>query len=152
MGLDIEYFSNQNHVTDLQKLNDNKLKFIIGLLEDVLEEFRINDGFETKDIIKACGKAIDLFEDFSFILYEYARILEENDLPFYDETNTECLIFNIKMIIINLKTVSSIRLSKEEVIDFGNNCLRELQAFYNSMNEYINEEYNIWEAERCKQG
>ena len=151
MGLDIEYFSNQNHITDLQKLNDEELYFVIGLLEDVLEEFLINDGFEAKDIIKTCGKAIDLFKDFHFILYEYMRVLGENDLPFCDKANTERLISDIETIISNLKIVSTVRVSKEKVNDLGNDCLRELQAFYNSMNEYINEEYNIWEAERCKQ-
>ena len=42
MGLDLEYFKNQIHVTDLQKLNENELKFIIRLFEDVLEEFKKN--------------------------------------------------------------------------------------------------------------
>ena len=152
MVLDINYFSKQIHVIDLQKLNDKELCFVIDLLKDALEEFRINDGFEEKDIIKAYGKAIDLFKDFNFILYDYMNVLRENDLPFCERANTERLIDNIETIISNLKQLSTVRVSKEKVIDLGNNCSRDLQIIYNSINEYINEEYNIWEAERCKQG
>ena len=150
MGLDMEYFSKQNHITDLQKLNENELKPIIGLLEDVLEEFLISYGFKTKDIIKACDKAIDLFKDFNFILYGYMYVSGENNLPFYNRKNTECLISAIDTIITNLKRLGVVRESKEKVTDDGNDCLRELRAFYNSMNDYITEEYNIWEKEESE--
>ena len=159
MGLDLEYFSKQNHVYDLQKLNENELKPIIGLLEDVLEEFLINDGFNTKDIIKGCDKAIKLFRDFNFILCGYMNVIGRNDynnvwdynLPFYNRTDTERLISIIDMIITNLKRLGMVRESKEKLIDDGYNCLRELRVFYDSMNDYITEEYIIWEAERCRQ-
>ena len=58
MGLDLEYFKNQTHVSDLQKLNENELYFIIRLFEDELEEFNINDGFKTKGIIIACMRRL----------------------------------------------------------------------------------------------
>ena len=151
MGLDLEYFKNQMHVSDLQKLNENELKFIIRLFEDVLEEFNINDGFETKDIIKTCNKVFDLFKEFRFILYDYMDVLKENDLPFCDKTDTERLISNIDTIVNNLKKISAVRVSKEKVNDLGETCLLNLRVFYGSMNDYITEEYNIWEAERCKQ-
>ena len=151
MGLDLEYFKNQMHVSDLQKLNENELKFIIRLFEDVLEEFNINDGFETKYIIKTCNKVFDLFKDFRFILYGYMDVLRENDLPFCDETDTERLISNIDTIVNNLIKIKAVRVSKEKVNDLGETCLLNLRVFYGSMNDYITEEYNIWEAERCKQ-
>ena len=151
MGLDLEYFKNQIHVTDLQKLNENELKFIIRLFEDVLEEFNINDGFKTKDIIKTCNKVFDLFKDFRFILYGYMDVLKENDLPFCDKTNSERLILNMDSIINNLKNISAVRVSKEKVNNLSETCLLNLRVFYGSMNDYITDEYNIWEAERCKQ-
>ena len=151
MGLNIEYFKNQMHISDLQKLNDNELKFIIRLFEDVLEEFNINDGFETKDIIKTCNKVFDLFKDFRFILYGYMDVLRENDLPFCDKTNTKRLILNMDSIISNLKNIIAVRVSKEKVNDLSKTCLLNLRAFYDSMNDYIIEAYNIWEAERCNQ-
>ena len=152
MGLDLKYFKNQMHISDLQKLNENELKFIIRLLEDDLEEFNINDGFEVKDIIKTCNKVFDLFKDFRFILYGYMDVLRENDLPFCDKTDTERLISNIDTIITNLKIISAVKkIPKEKLIDLGNTCLLNLRVFYDSMNEYIIDEYNTWEAERCNQ-
>ena len=151
MGLDLEYFKNQMHVSDLQKLNENELKFIIRLLEDELEEFNINDGFKTKGIIIACNKTFDLFKDFSFILYGYMDVLKENDLPFCNKTNTKRLISNIDSIVNNLTKIKAVRVSKEKVNDLGETCLLNLWVFYDSIDDYITEEYNIWEAERCKQ-
>ena len=151
MVLDINYFSNQIHVDDLQKLNDKELKFIIHLLQDELEEFNILHDFKAKGIIEACNKVFELLKDFRFILYGYMDVIKENDLPFCERANTKRLIDNIESIISDLKQLSTVRVSKEKVIYLGNNCSRNLQIIYNSINEYINEEYNIWEAERCRQ-
>ena len=82
MGLDLEYFKNQTHASDLQKLNEKELKFIISLLGDEQKEFNINDGFKTKGIIIACNKTFDLLKDFRFILYGYMDVIKENDFPF----------------------------------------------------------------------
>ena len=150
MGLDLEYFKNQTHVSDLQKLNENELKFIIRLLEDELEEFNINDGFKTKGIIIACNETFDLFKDFSFILYGYMDVLRENDLSFCDKTYTERLISNIDTIVNNLTKIKAVRVSKEKVNDLVDTCLLNLRVFYDSMSDYITEEYNIWEAEKCR--
>ena len=51
MGLDLEYFKDQTHVSDLQKLNEKELYFIIRLLEDEQKEFNINDGFKAKGLM-----------------------------------------------------------------------------------------------------
>ena len=37
MGLDLEYFKDQTYISDLEKLNEKELYFIIRLLEDELE-------------------------------------------------------------------------------------------------------------------
>ena len=151
MGLDLEYFKDQMHIRDLQKLNEDELKFIIRLLEDDLEKFNIISGFKIKDIIKTCNAVFDLFKDFRFILYGYMDVLRENDLPFCDKTDTERLILNMDSIISNLERIKAVRVSKEKVNDLVETCLLNLRVFYGSINDYINEEYNIWEAERCKQ-
>ena len=151
MGLDLEYFKNQTHISDLQKLNEKELYFIIRLLEDELEEFNINDGFKTKGIIIACNETFDLLKDFRFILYGYMDVLKENDLPFCNKTDTERLISNIDTIVNYLTKIKAVRISKEKVNDLVDTCLLNLRVFYDLMDEYITEEYNIWEAERCKQ-
>ena len=151
MGLDLEYFKNQTHVSDLQKLNDKELYFIIRLFRDELEEFNINNGFKTKGLIKACNETIDLFKDFRFILYGYMDVIKENDLSFCDKTNTERLISNIDKIDNYLTKIKTVRVSKEKVNDLVDTCLLNIRLFYDSMNEYIKEEYYLWEAVRSRQ-
>ena len=147
MGLDLEYFKNQIHISDLENLNENELKFIILLLQDELKEFNINDGFEPIGIIKACYRMFDLLKDFLFILYGYMDVIKENDLSFCDKSNTENLILDIETIDSYLiKKINSVRVSKEKVNDLVDTCLLHLRLLYDSMDEYIKEEYNLWEA------
>ena len=151
MGLDLEYFKNQTHISDLQKLNEKELYFIIRLLQDELKEFNINDGFEVKDIIKTCNKTFELLKDFRFILYGYMDVMRENDLSFCDKTNTERLISNIDTIDNYLTKIKAVRVSKEKVNDLVDTCLLNMRLFYDSMDEYITEEYYLWEAVRSRQ-
>ena len=150
MVLDINYFSNQIHVDDLQKLNDKELYFI-RLLEDELKEFNINDGFRTKGIIIACNKTFELLKDFRFILYGYMDVIKENDLSFCNKTDTESLLKNIDNIDNYLTRIKAVRILKEKINDLVDTCLLNLRMFYDSMNDYITEEYNLWEAVKSRQ-
>ena len=80
--MDLEYFKNQTHITDLQKLKDQELYFIIPLFRDELEYFNNFDGFKLKGLIIACNKMKDLIKDFRFILNGYMNIINENDISF----------------------------------------------------------------------
>ena len=151
MGLDLEYFKKQMHVSDLQKLNDKELYFIIRLFEDELEYFNINDGFETKGIIIACNKTFDLLKDFRFILYGYMDVMKENDLSFCNKTGIEHLLKNIDNIDNYLTRIKAVRILKDKLNDLVDTCLLYLRLCYDSMDEYIREEYYLWEAERSRQ-
>ena len=154
MCLDLEYFKKQMHINDLQNLNENELKFIIRLLEDELEEFNINDGFESEELIKACYKTFVVFKDFRYVLYGYKLMIRKYKLSFCDKTNTEHLITNMDAIIDNLKNILEarvVRVSKEKLNDLVDTVILNIRVFYDMIDDYITEEYNIWEAERCKQ-
>ena len=151
MSLDLEYFKKQMHINDLLNLNEKELYFSIRLLQDELKEFNINDGFETKGIIRAYDKVFSLFKDFRYIIYGYNYAIEKYNLSFCDKTNTERLISNIETIINNLTKIKAVRVSKEKINDLVDTCLLNLWIFYDSIDEYITEEYNIWEAEISKQ-
>ena len=150
MGLDLEYFKNQMHINDLLKLNDNELYFIIRLLEDELKAFN-NDGFKTKGIIRACNEVFDLFKDLRFILYGYMDVMRENDLFFCDKTDTEHLINNMDSIVNILKTIGEIMASKDKLNDLVDTVILKLRVLYDSLSEYIIDEYNSWEALRCNE-
>ena len=151
MGLDLEYFKNQTHTSDLQKLNEKELKFIISLLEDELKKFNINDGFKPKGIIITCNETFELLKDFRFILYGYIDVIKENNLSFCNKTVTERLLKNIDNIDNYLTRIKAVRILKEKLNYLVDTCLLYLRLFYDSMDKYITEEYNIWEAEISKQ-
>ena len=118
---------------------------------DEQKKFNINDGFKTKGIIIACNKTFDLLKDFRFILYGYMDVIKENNLPFCNKTGIESLLKNIDTIDNYLTRIKAVRILKEKLNDLVDTCLLYLRVLYNLMDEYITEEYNIWEAEISKQ-
>ena len=90
--MDLEYFKNQTHITDLQKLKDQELYFIIRLFRDKLEYFNNFDGFKLEGLIIACNKMKDLIKDFRFILNGYMNIINENNLSFCSIIDIERLL------------------------------------------------------------
>ena len=151
MGLDLEYFKDQKHINDLQKLNDKELKFIIRLLQEELEAFNKNDDFKTKGIIKACNETFDLFKNFRFILSGYIDVIEENDLSYCDKKTTEELLNKIVSIVNNLKSIGLIKKSKDRLNELAENSILNIRLFYDSMNKYILDEYYLWEALKSRE-
>ena len=151
MGLDLENLKNQTHITDLQKLNENELKSIIRLLQDELKEFNIIQDFKAKGINEACNKTFNILKDFRFILYGYMDVMNVNDLFFCNKTDTERLIKNINTIDNYLTRIKTVRILKGKLNDLVDTCLLYLRLFYDSINEYIKEEFNIWEAVKSRQ-
>ena len=151
MSLDLDYFKKQMHINDLINLNEKELKFIIRLLGDELEEFNNLHGFKTKGLIIAYEKIFSLFKDFRYIIHGYNHAIEKYNLSFCNKTDTERLVSNIETIVNNLPKIKAVRVSKEKINDLVGTCLLNLRVFYDSMDEYITEEYNIWEAELSKQ-
>ena len=64
MSLGIDYFIDQTHITDLQKLKDEELYFIIRLFRDELENFNESEEFKLKGLIIACNEMENLIKDF----------------------------------------------------------------------------------------
>ena len=75
MSLPIEYFIKQKHITDLEKLKDKELYFIIRLFRDELEKFNESEEFKLKGLIKVCNEMKDLIKNFRFILNGYIEVI-----------------------------------------------------------------------------
>ena len=151
MSLDLEYFKDQTHVSDLQKLNEKELYFIIRLLEDEQKEFNINDGFKAKGIIIACNKTFDLLKDFRFILNGYMDVINEKDLSFCCKTDIERLLTNMDTIENYLTKIKAVRVSKEKVNDLVDTCLLNIRMLYDFSNDFIYVENNLWNAYNSRQ-
>ena len=144
--MDLEYFKNQIHITDLQKLKDEELYFIIRLFKDELEYFNNYDGFKIKGLIIACDEMKDLIKDFRSILNGYMEVINENDLSFCSKKDIERLLSYMDKIENYLIRIKAVRLLKEKVNDLVNTCLLNIRIFYDFLNDFIYVENNLWNA------
>ena len=142
MSLDLEYFKDQTHISDLQKLNEKELYFIIRLFKDELEYFNIYDGFKPKGLIIACNEMKDLIKNFRFIL----NVINEKDLSFCCKTDIERLLTNMDTIENYLTKIKAVRVSKEKVNDLVDTCLLNIRMLYDFLNDFIYVENNLWNA------
>ena len=142
MSLPIEYFISQTHITDLQKLQDEKLYHIIRLFRDELEKF---NEFKLKGLIIACDEMKDLIKDFRFILNGYIGVINKQ-LPFCLKEEIEELLKEMDKIENNLDKIKAVRLLKEKVDELGNKCLYKMRILYDSLNDFIYWESCYWES------
>ena len=143
MSLPIEYFTDQTHITDLEKLQDEKLYHIIRLFRDELEKF---NEFKLKGLIIACNEIKDLIKDFRFILNGYGYIgVINKQLPFCLKEEIEELLKEMDKIENNLDKIKAFILSKEKVNELGNKCLYKMQILYDSLNDFIYWESCFWD-------
>ena len=141
MSLPIEYFTDQKHITDLEKLQDEKLYHIIRLFRNELEKF---NEFNLKGLIIACNEIKDLIKDFRFILNGYIGVINKQ-LPFCLKEEIEELLKEMDKIENNLDKIKAVILSKEKVNELGNKCLYKMQILYDSLNDFIYWESCFWD-------
>ena len=144
--MDLEYFKNQTHITDLQKLKDQELYYIIRLFRDELEYFNQFDGFKLQGLIIACNEMKDLIKDFRYILNGYINIINENDLSFCSITDIESLLSDMNKIENYLNRIKTIRLLKAKVNEVVDICLFKIRILYDTLNEFIFMEKHLWES------
>ena len=141
MSLPIEYFTDQTHITDLEKLQDEKLYHIIRLFRDELEKF---NEFKLKGLIIACNEIKDLIKDFRFILNGYIGVINKQLPFFYLKEEIEDLLKEMDKIENNLDKIKAFILSREKVNELGNKCLYKMQILYDSLNDFIYRESCFW--------
>ena len=154
MSLGIEYFIDQTHITDLQKLKDEELYHIIRLFRGELEKFNESEEFKLKGLIIACNEMKDLIKDFRFILNGYIEVIYKNNLPLESLRNIEGLLsaIDIKKLLTemdkienNLDKIKNVRLLKSKVNELTDMCLYEMRILYDSLSDFIYGESCLWE-------
>ena len=154
MSLGIEYFIDQTHITDLQKLKDEELYHIIRLFRYELEKFNKSEEFKLKGLIIACNEMKDLIKDFRFILNGYIEVIYKNNLPLESLRNIEGLLsaIDIKKLLTemdkienNLDKIKNVRLLKSKVNELTDMCLYEMRILYDLLSDFIYGESCLWE-------
>ena len=154
MSLGIEYFIDQTHITDLQKLKDEELYHIIRLFRGELEKFNESEEFKLKGLIIACNEMENLIKDFRFILNGYIEVIYKNNVPLESLRNIEGLLsaIDIKKLLTemdkienNLDKIKKVRLLKSKVNKLTDICIYEMRILYDSLSDFIYGESCLWE-------
>ena len=143
--MDPEYFIDQTHITDLQKLKDEELYFIIRLFRDELENFNKSDGFKLKGLIIACNEMKDLIKNFRFILNCYIEVINNHNMPVCSITDIKQLLTEMDKIENNLNKIKTVRLLKAKVNELVDMCLYKMRILYDSLSDFICGEIHCWE-------
>ena len=147
MSLPYEYFRNQTHIKDLQKLKDQELFFIIRLFKDELEYFNQYKGFQLKGLIIVCNETKELIKDFRFILNGYIDVINKNDLSFCSIKDIKNLLSEMDKIENYLNLIKGIRQLKTRVNELVDNCVLYIRILHGSLNDFIFMETHLWESD-----
>ena len=147
MVLPYEYFKNQSHIKDLQKLNDQELYFIIKLFYDELEHFNQSKEFKFKGLIIACNETKELIKKFRFILNVYIDVINENDLSFCSIEDINIILSKIDKIENYLNMIKNTRYLKTRVNELVDGCLLYIRILYDLLNDFIFMETHLWESD-----
>ena len=147
MVLPYEYFKNQTHIKDLQKLKDQELFFIIRLFYDELEYFNQCKEFKFKGLIIACNETKELIKEFRFILNDYIDVINENDLSFCSIKDINIILSKIDKIENYLNIIKNTRYLKTRVNELVDGCLLYIRILYDLLNDFIFMETQLWESD-----
>ena len=147
MSLPFEYFKSKTHITDLQKLKDNEIYFIIRSFYNEKENFNKIEGLNfKKSLINPCNKTKEILKDLRYILNGYIDVINENDLSFCSKQDTERLLIQMDKIELEIKNLMTVRMLKNRVNALVDSCLLNIRVFYCSLNDFIFLENHLWEA------
>ena len=144
MVLPYEYFKNQSHIKDLQKLKDQELYFIIRLFYKELEYFNQSKEFRFKGLIIACNETKELIKKFRFILNVYIDVINENDLSFCSIEDINIILSKIDKIENYLNMIKNTRYLKTRVNELVDGCLLYIRILNDLLNDFIFMETHLW--------
>ena len=147
MVLPYEYFKNQTHIKDLQKLKDQELYFIIRLFYKELEHFNQSKEFKFKGLIIACNETKELIKEFRFILNDYINVINENDLSFCSIKDINIILSKIDKIENYLNMIKNTRYLKTRVNELVDGCLLYIRLLYELLNDFLFMETHLWESD-----
>ena len=147
MVLPYEYFKNQSHIKDLQKLKDQELYFIIRLFYKELEYFNQSKEFKFKGLIIVCNETKELIKKFRFILNVYIDVINENDLSFCSIEDINIILSKIDKIENYLNMIKNTRYLKTRVNELVDGCLLYIRILYDLLNDFIFMETHLWESD-----
>ena len=125
MSLPFEYFKNMEHIADLQKLKDDKLKSIIQEFYKELEKLDKIKNAQLKDLKKLCNETTEIIKKIRLILSSYKDVYYEemSNQNNRKRENINDLIYEIDNIELLLKDLKTLKINSAKVKKLTNDLL-----------------------------
>ena len=125
MSLPFEYFKNMEHIKDLQKLKDDKLKSIIQEFYKELEKLNKIKNAQLKDLKKLCNETTEILKKIRLILSSYKDVYYEemNNQNNRKRENINDMIYEIDNIELLLKDLKTLKINGAKVKKLTNDLL-----------------------------
>ena len=153
MSLPYEYFESQTHITDLKKLKDDEIYYIIYSFYDELEKCRLNKHhgvYELKGLAILCDKTTDIIKDIRFILNGFINALKEKCIMYCLESDITRLLSDMDKIENQLNILKSFRLKRANIDKLASDILLHIRLLHLSLSELIFMEKIVWDSKNKK--
>ena len=125
MSLPFEYFKNMEHIEDLQKLKDDKLKSINQEFYKELEKLNNIKTTQLKDLKKLCNETTEIIKKIRLILigYKCAYYQEMSNHNNRKRENINDIIYEMDNIELLLKDLKNLKINTKKVKKLTNDLL-----------------------------
>ena len=137
MSLPYEYFKNKEYITDLKKLKDDEVYFLIKSFYEELDKLNDKKTTQLKDLNKLCDKATDIFKDIRFILNGYITVLQENYYNDEEREAIEGILYELDKIENNLNILKSLKINSRRVNKLVSDLLIFVRLLYLTLSELL---------------
>ena len=121
MSLPIEYFKNMEHIADLQKLKDDKLKPIIQEFYKEIEKLNDKKNTQLKDLKKLCDETTEIIKKIRFILIGYKGVYQKDYTK--ERENINEILYEMDKMELLLKDLKALKINTKKVNKLANDLL-----------------------------
>ena len=123
MSLPFEYFLNNEHITDLQKLKDERLYFIIHEFYKELENLTKIKNAQLKNLKNLCNQTTQIIKDIEFILIDYKYVFQKNNYNSEQREAINEILHEINRINFFIKDLKTAKINSRRVNKLTNDIL-----------------------------
>ena len=138
MSLPYEYFKSKTHITDLQKLKDDKLYFIIQELKKELEKLNKIKNAQLKDLKKLCVETTEIIKHIELILSAYKNVYQKD---YYNDEEMETIdeiLYEMDKINFFIKDLKTLKINSVKVNKLVNDLLIFIRLLSMTISELDN--------------
>ena len=138
MSLPFIYFENKGHIKDLEKLKDDKLKFIIQAFYKELEKLNKIKNAQLKDLKKLCNETTELIKHIKIILIDYNDVYQKDYYNDEERETIDNLLYEIDKINFYIKDLKTIKINSKRAYKLVNDLLIFIRLLNLTISELAN--------------